>query len=156
VGRKTGERKPRGRPRARKSAPAPTYEAPVEPSDTGELDAGLLDLGADAEDATDASVASIRDAVAALRGCAARARAMLKVKYDDRLASHLSWLTKNMVANLDALRKAEKEARNRAAEFTRDEEVELVKVWLEELDVRNRRELRSYIDEIDRGESLLS
>lgn len=146
------EPRKRGRPPKRDvSRPEPPLDLEYE-----EPEGSLLGADADAEDATDASVASIRDAVAALRGCAAKVRGMLKVQYNDRLASHLSWLTKNMVANLDALRKAEKEARNRAASLTRDEEVAIVKVWLEELDVRSRKEVAEYITELSRSESLLA
>lgn len=66
-------------------------------------------------------------------------------EYDERLASHLSWLTKNMASCLDAMRKQEAAERARLKGMSRGEEVELVKVWLEESPIEVRQEIADYI-----------
>lgn len=105
----------------------------------------------------DGAVESIQDAMAQLQVCTRKVSAMLEGgEYDDRLASHLSWLTRNMTGNLDAMRKQESAERMRLKSMTRAEEVELVKVWLDELPEQERAEIRAHLDQLGNGGGLLS
>lgn len=105
------------------------------------------------------AVDSIRDAISQIRACTERVRSMLdgdacsKCKrgaYDDRLASHLSWLARNMSANLDAMRKQESAERKRWTGSPADE-LEVVKVWYEEAPEEQRAEMRSFVVVDSRG-----
>ena len=94
----------------------------------------------------DEAVESIRAAMVELQRCTARVQTMLGgPKYDERLASHLAWVTKQMSGNLDAMRKQEAAERKRWEGMTRAEEVEIVKSWLDELPEAERAELRAHL-----------
>lgn len=92
-----------------------------------------------------------------LSRCTDKVQEMLNgEEYDWKLASHLSWLTRHMAANLDAMRKQEAAERLRWKTMSRQEELELIKVWLEEASVEDRQEIGQYIEGMGQGGGLLA
>lgn len=99
---------------------------------------------------------AIRDAMEQLRRCTAAVGVMLEGEYDDKLASHLSWLTKNMSQCLDAIRKQEAAERARWKSMGVEEETGLVKVWLDEAPIGARAEIAEHLAGLGEGGGVLS
>jgi hypothetical protein len=111
-----------------------------------------------AKTVTQNAVEAIQDAMGQLRECTAHVEGMLKAcraggveEYDVKLASHLSWLAKNASQCLDAMRKQEAAERARWKAMGRGEELDLVKVWLDELDQQGRAEIREHLAGLAEG-----
>jgi hypothetical protein len=111
----------------------------------------------------EATISSIRSAMEQLERCTEHVKAMLDgtegkdgAEYDARLASHLSWLTRNMTGCLDAMRKQEAAERARWKSMGVAEEADLVRVWLDEAPEEQRAEIRAHLDELGAGGGLLS
>lgn len=101
---------------------------------------------------------AIRDSIEQLRVCTAAVKAKLAgmEEYDDRLASHLAWVTQKMASCLDSIRKQEAAERARWKTMGMDEETELFKVWLDECPAQSREEILAHLMALGRGAGLLS
>lgn len=105
------------------------------------------------------AVGSIEDAMKQLNRCTVAVQAMLDSpdeEYNRDLASHLSWLAKNAAACLDAMRKQESAERARWKSMGLDDELQLVKVWLDEAPVNARAEVAEHVAGLAAGGGLLS
>jgi len=103
---------------------------------------------------------SMNRSLIALDSCAARAEKLLleptdPQKYDDKLASHLAWLTSRVAEVTSALRQLEKH--DRVMSKTPEQRFQLVCAYLRsEASPVQRAAVAELLGELDRGRSVLS
>lgn len=89
--------------------------------------------------------------------CLDRCRTMLAEgeEYDDKLASHVAWVTKYMAGSLSELRQLEKHEQRMVDDMTPEELHRVVVAYVHELDPDGRQVFRELLDECEGQESLL-
>ena len=76
-------------------------------------------------------------------------------KYNDKLASHLSYLNGAVVSSLGELRKLDAGLRAQAKKLTPEQEHEAMLAYVRELPIERRLEIRHVLDELEGETSVL-